>query len=127
MFLLVSYPLWVNLLFYCLGLKGCVTEAVRQFWKSSSKFLDEGQLAGAGGTPRRRASATADSLIDLSEEDLFQVASWTNMSRYAMFDSIFPCARGTESMLALPLVPVFKNIDRITNQNCLIITGEVMT
>ena len=35
------------------------------------------------------------------------VASWTNMSGYAMFDSIFPCARGTESMLALPLVPVF--------------------
>ena len=31
------------------------------------------------------------------------------MSGYATFDFIFPCARGTESMLALPLLPVFKN------------------
>ena len=29
------------------------------------------------------------------------------MSGYAMFDSIIPCARGTESMLAMPLFPVF--------------------
>ena len=29
------------------------------------------------------------------------------MSGYAIFGSIFPCARGNELMLALPLFPVF--------------------